>query len=216
MPPLDEEGARSSGFPPQGDLVNYSGPSMLPTFRPGDGLIIEPYASPAHVRAGDVVLFIHPRKGYEVVHRVVRIAGATVATRGDNNRQPDPYLVAAENLLGKVVGLQRAGWTITVTAGVRGLARHYALRLVSLLLTGIARIVRPIYLGVAARGWFRGWYRAFLDVRCVMFRRPEGVEYQMVWRRRCLAIRRAGQTTWQVRFPFRLFLDLDHIDQQER
>ena len=56
---------------------------------------------------GDVILFVS--KDNLVVHRVVGIASEGISTRGDNNNDDDPGLVAPEKVVGIVVsGLEGA------------------------------------------------------------------------------------------------------------
>ena len=47
-----------------------SGPSMRPTLRAGDGLVVQAYDEQTPVRAGDVVVFYNAAKYRPVVHRV--------------------------------------------------------------------------------------------------------------------------------------------------
>lgn len=78
-------------------LVRVAGPSMVPTLRDGDGLLVrrvsvtrntapgENPRGPAGVRPGDVVVAEHPgRPGYLVVKRATRRAGEGWWLVGDN------------------------------------------------------------------------------------------------------------------------------------
>ena len=54
---------------------------------------------------GDVILFVS--KDNLVVHRVVGIASEGISTRGDNNNDDDPGLVAPEKIVGIVISAWR-------------------------------------------------------------------------------------------------------------
>jgi signal peptidase I len=56
--------------------IIYTGPSMNPTLRAGDGLQIEPYEG-KKIRAGDVIVFVSPENGHKVTHRVISVRGET-------------------------------------------------------------------------------------------------------------------------------------------
>ena len=60
--------------------VKVAGPSMLPTLRPGDRLVVDPKAAP---RPGDVVV-VRRTDGLEIVKRVRSITEAGVELAGDN------------------------------------------------------------------------------------------------------------------------------------
>ncbi|HZD06474.1 MAG TPA: signal peptidase I [Longimicrobiales bacterium] len=59
--------------------VEIEGDSMMPTLRPGDWALA---ARPRRIRRGDVVVIEHPeRPGFEMVKRVIAIAGDPVGGR---------------------------------------------------------------------------------------------------------------------------------------
>jgi len=93
--------------------VPVTGGSMLPFLRPGDEVQVNPL--PARLRRGDLVLL--RGQGGLVVHRVLwsrlQPGVAQVMTQGDHNRQPDA-VTSADNLLGRVRALRRAGRTLAV------------------------------------------------------------------------------------------------------
>lgn len=65
------------------DVVEVRGPSMLPTLRPGDRLLVVRTARPA--RVGEVVLALDPRDARrELVKRVAAVTSDEVMLHGDN------------------------------------------------------------------------------------------------------------------------------------
>jgi hypothetical protein len=94
----------------------YNGPSMSPTFRPGDLLFVRPLVM-HRVRPGDVVVF-QSQAGL-VVHRAIKQMQGRLLTRGDANRCYDPP-VSADVLVGRVEAVERAGMRRGVSNGWRG------------------------------------------------------------------------------------------------
>ena len=97
----------------------YSGPSMVPTFRPGHLLYVRPDAS--DISPGDVIVFDNPSGNIHTVHRIVSIPEGGLITRGDNNRLTDLVPVFPEHLIGRVEMLEDQGCLMPVAGGRRGL-----------------------------------------------------------------------------------------------
>ena len=114
--------------------MQVTGHSMLPSIWPGDILIIE-QRHLGEVSAGDIVLYA--REGRLCAHRVVRkdgdLGNPRLVTQGDAMLTADPP-IAAEEFLGKVSQIFRAGNLIAPTAVptfqnkfVAGVARYSTL-----------------------------------------------------------------------------------------
>lgn len=86
------------------------GDSMHPTIRCGEHLRVVPVEAAA-IAVGDVVLARHQRG--LTAHRVVRISGRRITTRGDNCSQDDPAFTVAD-LVGRVDAAERDGSSRTV------------------------------------------------------------------------------------------------------
>ena len=82
-----------------------SGDSMHPSLHCGDHLHVAPVA-PAALLIGDVVL-AKARRGL-TAHRIVRLTGEVITTRGDNALQSDAPL-PPEAILGRVTTVERRG-----------------------------------------------------------------------------------------------------------
>lgn len=107
----------------------YQGTSMKGTFRTADFLIIE-LCNLKNLRKGDIVAYSkdneESKKNDSIVHRTIRVGEGHLITKGDNNRRPDILPVSESNLIGKVVGFERAGKTFSVRSGIAGLVRARA------------------------------------------------------------------------------------------
>lgn len=71
--------------------------SMEPTLHVGDLLIVN---GEKNLRLGDIAIY---NSNKPIVHRVVAATEHGYIFKGDNNRLPDPYVVAPEQIEGKVV-----------------------------------------------------------------------------------------------------------------
>ena len=81
----DTSGGRPPGLPTRWVLARVTGPSMSPTVRHGDRLLVRRVRSPAAVRPGDVVLARFPsRPDLLVVKRVRRTVAGGHWVEGDN------------------------------------------------------------------------------------------------------------------------------------
>jgi len=88
-----------------GARLKVAGASMLPAVWPGDVITVRP-RDIAALQPGQVVLY--RREGMLVLHRITRIRGAVLTTRGDSARRDDPP-VKESDLLGQVVCVERNG-----------------------------------------------------------------------------------------------------------
>ena len=87
-------------------VARVVGPSMSPTVRSGDRLLVRRLRSPGRVRAGDVVLARFPaRPGLLVVKRVRRAVAGGHWVEGDNPFvADDSRAYGAAVVVGRVVG----------------------------------------------------------------------------------------------------------------
>jgi nickel-type superoxide dismutase maturation protease len=133
-------GAGRRGGPLFG-LAEVYNPSMLPTLRPGDRLLLHYGAA---VRPGDVVVVRHPfRQDLLIVKRAVERRGGGWWVRGDNPRVvndsrefgavPDELVVARARVRLRPLGAQRslpavASWALSAVRPLRA-ARSFSSRL---------------------------------------------------------------------------------------
>ena len=85
---------------PDFSFTRISGNSMLPTLQSGEMAVVYK-AYPYHnLQVGDVVI-IESKRGYNVIHRIVRrYRGNYWVTQGDNNRREDREVLSQKNFGG--------------------------------------------------------------------------------------------------------------------
>lgn len=87
------------------ETVSITGRSMEPAIPVGSAIVLERVAS-AEVAAGDVVTVTVPERRITFTHRVVELVerddGTWLRTRGDSNAAPDPALVPAGWVVGRL------------------------------------------------------------------------------------------------------------------
>jgi hypothetical protein len=88
-----------------GARLKVSGASMLPAVWPGDVITVRPRHIAA-LQPGQVVLY--RREGMLVPHRITRIRGGVLTTRGDSVGHDDPP-VRESDLVGQVVCVEHKG-----------------------------------------------------------------------------------------------------------
>ena len=179
----------------------YSGQSMAPLFRPGDGLRIEAVAF-AQVRPGDVIVFYPPPSALtgdedtgsavpsrpdrtaalwppssvegsrRIVHRVVAVSPEGLVTRGDANPSPDEGSVTPDRLEGRVVALERCGTIRPVACGRSGLLRAALARSGARIARPARRIASVPYGLLRASGLVRRLWHP--EVRALTVATPQG------------------------------------------
>ena len=185
---------------------NYNGPSMNPTLKAGDGLRVVPYEN-TPIRVGDVIVFHTPERQRHVTHRVISVGSRGVRTRGDNNNKTDSWILRPDEIKGRVVSACRGAESIPIRGGRRGIIYARSLWFVRHANSAISRILHPVYHRLAATGFFRRVLPYGAKPRIFSFTRHNGIEMQLLMGRWVIGRRRPGWEQWQVRRPFRLFVD---------
>jgi hypothetical protein len=182
------------------------GPSMLPTLKAGDALQVVPY-NETRINPGDVIVFCPPQGGHHVVHRVMTVGARGVRTRGDNNRCPDPWILCADDVLGRVVSVRKGSRCVRVHGGLWGVAWARALAMLRTFDRMASRALHPAYRWLARAGVFKVALPHNWRPQVLSFERPGGAEKLLVLGRRVIGQRPLGAGQWQIRRPFRLLVD---------
>jgi hypothetical protein len=186
--------------------MNYIGISMNPVLKPGDRLQVIPCAR-QEIRRGDVVVFNPPGGDSKIVHRVTSVNAVGTRTRGDNCNQADEWVLKWENILGRVVATHRGRRRLRVLGGHLGHSLAMAIRAVKSIDSILSSLLRPCYQWLAVTGHFRRWLPSRMRPRVISFNRAEGPELQLVMGRRVIGRWLEGKRGWNIRRPFRLFVD---------
>ncbi len=186
--------------------INYTGPSMNPTLKAGDGLFVVPYGD-RKLRIGDVVVFRDPEGKYNIAHRVVAVDSRGVTTKGDNNINIDPWVLLPDDIIGHVVSAQRKSMIVTIRGGIWGRISAPAFWTIKRANLSVSRILNPAYHWLARSGIFIKFNWFLPKIHVLSFNRPEGREFQLLMGNRVIGRCLPGKDHWQIMRPLRLFVD---------
>lgn len=179
---------------------------MNPLLWNGDGLHIVPYDGRA-IRPGDVIVFVPPGRETRVVHRVASCSEQGVRTRGDNARVADPWILAPDDILGRVDYIQRGSRRKKITGGSMGRAAAVWFRCRRVLYEVISFLCHPVYDRLCQSAFIKRRLHLLLKPRVLSFSRAGGTELYLVLGRRPIGRRHPGKETWDIRRPYRLCVD---------
>jgi signal peptidase len=139
-------------------LLSIQTGSMVPTFRPGDALIVGPVMA-NQLRVGDIISYRSPRNAsITISHRLIAVNRQTgwLTTAGDALHSPDPPF-SPTLVLGRATALApRLGTVLDVLRRPIGLALAVYLPALVIMVAEIRRLIRcyslPTYrLGISTR-----------------------------------------------------------------
>jgi hypothetical protein len=192
--------------------VIYSGISMNPLLKNADRLFYFPY-SKEQLRKGDVIIFNPANTSKKVVHRIISARDSIIRTKGDNNNYSDEDALYPSQIIGRVIYACRGPRKINIYGGMTGRIQCMMNRSLEFRKM-LFRPIRPIYIFVAKFGVVR-----FLRIRpqVLVLSRPLGNEIQLLVGKRVVG-RKPPLGNWQIKPPFRLFLDIEstYLDVAQR
>ncbi len=186
--------------------ITYIGGSMKPIFRDGDGLTVEPYGC-GKVRVGDIIVFHHPENDQIVIHRIMSIRQEGIRTQGDHSAVVDPWILEPGEIIGKVVFAQRGNRKVRVINGLAGHIQALAFRTWVKIDDLASPLLHPSYRWLSRMGLVRKLMGGNSRIRILSLQKPEGVEYQLLFRNHPIGRRRPGSPTWEIKRPYRLLID---------
>ena len=91
-----------------GTTIRFSAPgkSMAPFIQSGDKIFVAPVAK-GSIHAGDILAFVHPQNGRVLAHRVVKLSEGRIFCKGDNVGAGGDGWITYQDVLGRVVRVQR-------------------------------------------------------------------------------------------------------------
>jgi hypothetical protein len=206
--PVAHPGPAVATLADQGALpIVYTGPSMNPTLREPELLLVKPYAG-ILPRVGDVITFQPPNGGPTVVHRIMRITPEGIQTRGDNNPTPDPYRLTPEDIVGRVIAAQRGRQRRAIAGGLAGVRVGYRARAWRAGHRAVAQLLHRAYREMTR---WRIWRRILppqLRPRLVSFKLHRHTAYKLLMGHRVIGRCDLRNRDWRITRPFRLFVDV--------
>jgi len=186
----------------------YTGPSMNPTLREPDILFVFPYQG-CKIRRGDVIVFQIPGSKRIGTHRVISTSRNGLRTRGDNNPETDPYILKPDIVMGVVDYIQRGKKIKRLAGGSVGYCRALLLRFnpFSTLSKQALNLLYPLYDRLSRLGLLRKIPLLRIQPQVYSFNTRDGVELHLFIGSIPIGRRPASQKTWQIRRPYRLFID---------
>lgn len=186
---------------------------MEPTLRGIDFLEIEPYRD-RPVQIGDIIAFFRPEVNTYVVHRVIQSTSSGVRTKGDNCLRPDSWRIPFQDVEGRAVAGWRGKRRIPLHPGKKGLYMASLCRLRETLLRVGFSSVEKFYdlicrLGIIARISALLLPRKIAP-RVILFRTTGYAGYGQAFilmGGRQVGRYDAHQEGWQIRKPYRLFVN---------
>lgn len=186
--------------------IIYTGSSMNPAFKSGDLLYVTPYES-RKIRRGDVVVFLSPKDGRQVVHRVFSVDSHRIKTRGDKADRIDPWILGPDKILGYVSYSRRGKKQKKVYGGLRGQLFAMVVKEINKIKAKMTPPLKPVYGWLCRNGIIRRLLPRILKIKVLSFDRPDGTELQLLLGSHVIGRRFPGYSRWQIKPPFRLLLD---------
>lgn len=184
------------------DKVRYHGPSMYPTFKPGQVLYLRPESH--GVEPGDVVVY---RCGNTyIVHRVQLVQQEGFSTRGDNNPRADEAPIPQEEIIGVVDKVDDWGKLHPVTGGKRGLWQARMRWETKSLYHSLLPWLGAPYRWLKKRGWIRKLWHP--PVERVHFQTLTGPIVKYISRGKIVAIWQPESSSFTCRRPYDLVIDV--------
>ncbi len=184
--------------PPVGARIfYYHGGSMRPSLKTLDRLAVVP-AAPKQITIGDILVFRCPGMAGNTVHRVIEAQNGWYRTQGDNNPKPDRNWIHLDQVVGKVVAVDRHGaWVAPPKRGEQKRSSHGSFR--RLLGKTSKTMLAPFRPGLTHM------VNAF--GRITRYQKPVSEEYRLTMLGRTLATCTSEESNWRIRSPFSPFIN---------
>ena len=192
----------------------YRGTSMNPTFFEPEILIVEPYGVKTP-KKGDIVCYKIDNDSEGIVHRIIKVKGSAITTRGDNNNLPDEYVVNKESIIGKVVAAEKDNQAKPILSGYAGLLNMYYNRIYRFFNKVITTIFYGFYHGLADIGLLRLIKPSSMDFKVVVFQRRYFKSAKLILKGRTVGNFNSRKKAWSVKRPYSLFIDRNKLPHPE-
>jgi signal peptidase len=187
------------------ELLAYAGSSMWPVLRHGDLLQVAcPRRTP---RSGDVVVYRAPRTRKSTVHRIVGRDREGFVTRGDNNRQCDPYRLNHNRILGIVTAVHRGPRVHRVSGGAAGLLGARLRGAGRAVARSLKMPLRPLYRALRHPGLGLKRFSRRRHPKLVAFRLGDRTGFYLIHDGRPVGYQDQPGQRWNIGAWRRLFVD---------
>lgn len=183
-------------------FLYYKGRSMRGVFRTGDRLLVNP-CSFDQVAAGDIIVFNQGKQ--DIVHRVTEKREHELVTAGDSNPGADPESVSPEQIIGKVVRIDRLGKTLTVRNGKKGFrewGRHHRFWMSLFTINGLINR----FLGPGSLSWL-------FSIHPKLLRMENPDICKITYRKRTIGRFNPGDFSFHLRKPWSFFVSRRFINE---
>lgn len=187
-----------------------SGPSMHPTLKSGDGLILETFEKPSQLKVGDVIVYSRPDKLFDIVHRIIKIEKDGVITRGDNNNKIDPGIVPFSAIIGIVLSAKRKNMTFKIHRGNRGLVIHKLMLLRKYTYPYLAFAPKTIINTVSRIGILKVFHK-FIETKIVYVNRNGETEKLLYYKNKAIGRFQKDSNIWKINYLYKPFIDKKKI-----
>lgn len=195
---------------PDAKSIIYTGPSMNPTLKNLDILTVVPYNN-NEVKVGDVITFTAPYCDRSITHRAISVDSRGVRTFGDNNNRIDIGFRQPEDIIGKVEYAKRKKRYFKVHGGKIGHLYGIIIRSIRYAKEIFWRklfVIQPVYYSLSKKSMpLMKYAPPKLRPRVFSFTRGDFIEQQLVIGKRVVGRRSPGSQKWQIKPPFRFFID---------
>lgn len=89
--------------------VRGRGFSMIPFVKDNSAVILKRVNRHRGIKFGDIVAVSNREKTRALIHRVIRSKGDRYQTKGDGNKNPDPWC-EVDDIIGTVDAVENTGW----------------------------------------------------------------------------------------------------------
>jgi len=187
------------------DFNTCAGPSMYPTIKTGDAFKLDKKITYSDYRIGDIIVYPHPKKPIDVVHRIIKVKADGVITRGDNNNLIDPYTIKFGDIKGRVAYIKRGSREIKVSNGIRGFIWHKIMLFRKISRIYIAFPVK-MFNAVIIKSRIFFFIQPLLKLSIIIVKREEKNEENLVFKKKVIG-KKFDDEPWKIRFPYKLFID---------
>lgn len=185
------------------------GPSMYPTLRSVDNVITEKCLCRDNIRVGDIIVYPHPDRTFDVVHRIIQIRYDGVITRGDNNNKMDPYIIKFDDIKGKVIAITRGKKIMNIRGGSVGYVLHKVMLLRKYIVFFIKFPLRRLSAIITDSKFFN-----FLDPLFkikIIYVNNNGIHREILRFGDRAIGKRCGQSEWFIKFPYKYFIKKERL-----